>query len=81
VARDLGFLSSPTIRIGGVDIAGELVESACDTCSEACACDGGVDCRDWIYRGERSSEPPLGLIVEAIMRHAVGAGAGGSTPA
>jgi len=70
-ARALGFVSSPTIRVGGVDIAGELVESRCDTCTESCACDGGVDCRDWIYRGERRTEPPVGLIVEAILRHAV----------
>ena len=77
-ARELGFVSSPTIRVNGVDIAGELVESACDTCSEACGCAGGVDCRDWIYRGERSTEPPLGLIVEAIMRRALGADPAGS---
>jgi Domain of unknown function (DUF2703) len=71
-AQALGFVSSPTIRINGVDIAGELVESACDSCSETCACNGGVDCRDWLWRGERSHEPPLGLIVEAIMGHAGG---------
>jgi hypothetical protein len=71
-ARALGFISSPTIRINGVDIAGELVESACDSCSEGCACNGGVDCRDWVWQGQRSQEPPLGLIVEAIMRHASG---------
>ena len=80
-ARQLGFVSSPTIRIDGVDIAGELVQSACDTCSEACACDGGVDCRDWIYQGERSTQPPLGLIVEAIMRHAADADPGSAIPA
>jgi hypothetical protein len=79
-ARQLGFVSSPTIRIDGVDIAGELVESACDTCSETCACDGGVDCRDWIYQGERSTQPPLGLIVEAIMRHAAGVDPDSPTP-
>jgi hypothetical protein len=73
-ARALGFVSSPTIRIDGVDIAGELVESACDSCSESCACNGGVDCRDWVWQGQRSQEPPLGLIVEAIMRHAGGTG-------
>jgi Domain of unknown function (DUF2703) len=78
-ARQLRFVSSPTIRIDGVDIAGELVQSACDTCSEACACDGGVDCRDWIYQGERSTQPPLGLIVEAIMRRAAGVDAGRAT--
>src|SRR5688572_30480239 len=71
-ARQLGFVSSPTIRINGVDIAGELVESTCDTCSEACACEGTIDCRDWIWRGERSTEPPVGLIVEAIMGQAFG---------
>jgi hypothetical protein len=71
-AHALGFVSSPTIRINGVDIAGELVESACDSCSESCACNGGVDCRDWVWQGERSHEPPLGLIVQAIMRHAGG---------
>jgi hypothetical protein len=80
-ARQLGFVSSPTIRIDGVDIAGELVESACDTCSEACACDGEVDCRDWVYQGERSIQPPLGLIVEAIMRQAVGADPDSAAPA
>ena len=78
-ARGLGFVSSPTIRINGVDIAGELVESACDSCSETCACNGGVDCRDWVWHGERSHEPPLGLIVEAIMRHAGGTDPGGAT--
>jgi uncharacterized protein DUF2703 len=79
-ARVLGFVSSPTIRINGVDIAGKLVESACDSCSDTCACNGGVDCRDWVWRGERSHEPPLGLIVEAILRHA-GGGTDPATPA
>jgi hypothetical protein len=78
-ARALGFVSSPTIRINGIDIAGELVESACDSCSESCACNGGVDCRDWVWRGERSHEPPLGLIVDAILRHAGGTNPGGAT--
>ena len=76
----LGFISSPTIRINGVDIAGELVESACDSCSESCACNGGVDCRDWVWQGQRSQEPPVGLIVEAIMRHAGGTNPGSATP-
>jgi Domain of unknown function (DUF2703) len=79
-AQALGFVSSPTIRINDTDIAGELVESACDSCSETCACNGGVDCRDWVWHGERSHEPPLGLIVEAIMRHAGGTDPGIATP-
>jgi hypothetical protein len=54
-------------------VARPTLESACDSCSETCACNGAVDCRDWLWRDERSHEPPLGLIVEAIMRHAGGA--------
>jgi hypothetical protein len=67
LARQVGFVSSPTIRVNGHDIGGELVESAC---SDGCACGGRIDCRDWIYRGRRSTEPPVGLIVEALMRAA-----------
>jgi hypothetical protein len=80
-AHALGFVSSPTIRIDGVDIAGELVESACDSCSESCACNGGVDCRDWVWQDQRSHEPPLGLIVDAIMRHASGTDPASTTSA
>ena len=65
--RQLGFLTSPTIRVDGEDIAGALLESGCDSCTDNCACDGQVDCRDWSYEGQRSTEPPLGLIVEAIL--------------
>jgi hypothetical protein len=71
-ARALGFVSSPTIRIDGVDIAGPLLESPCDSCTGACGCHGSVACRDWSYRGERTTQPPAGLIAEAIMRHALG---------
>jgi Domain of unknown function (DUF2703) len=58
-ARARGFVSSPTIRVNGRDIAGELIESTCEC--------GGVDCRVWDYRGERHTEAPTGLIVEAIL--------------
>jgi hypothetical protein len=54
-------------------VARPTLESVCDSCSETCACNGAVDCRDWLWRDERSHEPPLRLIVEAIMRHAGGA--------
>lgn len=66
-ARELGFVSSPTIRVNGRDIAGDLTESSCSECGELCGCDGGVDCRVWDYRGERHTEAPTGLIVEAIL--------------
>ncbi len=66
-ARTLGFVSSPTIRVNGRDIAGELIESSCSECDELCGCDGGVECRVWDYRGEQHTEAPTGLIVEAIL--------------
>ncbi|MGH3340633.1 MAG: DUF2703 domain-containing protein [Propionibacteriaceae bacterium] len=80
-ARQVGFISSPTIRVDGQDIAGELVESPCDSCSDGCACGGGIDCGDWVYRGQRSTEPPVGLIVGALMRAAAGPGGRGTDPA
>ena len=66
-ARALGFVSSPTILVNGRDIAGELTESSCSECGELSGCDGGVDCRACDYGGERHTEAPTGLIVEAIL--------------
>lgn len=65
-ARELRFASSPTIRIDGVDIAGELVEFECADCGELCGCGAGVDCRVWRYRGQDYEQAPAGLIVEAL---------------
>jgi Domain of unknown function (DUF2703) len=66
-ARALRFVSSPTIRVNGRDIAGEPIESSCAECGELCACEGGVNCRIWDYRGEQHTEAPIGMIVEAIL--------------
>jgi hypothetical protein len=66
-ARALGFVSSPTIRVNGRDVAGELVEGSCSECGDLCGRDGRVDCRVWDYRGEQHTEAPTGLIVEAIL--------------
>ena len=60
-ARSVGLVSSPTIRLNGHDIAGELRESECASC-------GGIDCRDWPYRGESYPEPPLPFLLETIMQ-------------
>ena len=63
-ARALRFASSPTIRIDGRDIALELAESSCG-CGEIAGKDTG--CREWVYRGERHTEAPVGMIVEALL--------------
>lgn len=64
------FLSSPTIRVDGRDIAGDLAESECGDCGRL----GGlssVECREWRWRGETFTAAPTGLIVEALLRAAV----------
>jgi Domain of unknown function (DUF2703) len=67
-ARELGLVSSPTIRVNGRDIAHELRESPCGC--EACTDGGGasIDCRVWVHRGREHSEPPVEMILDAILR-------------
>jgi hypothetical protein len=67
-ARGLGFVSSPTIRVNGRDIALELRESRCAECGEACGCDGAIDCRVWVWQGQEHTQAPPAMIVDAILR-------------
>lgn len=78
-ARMLGFVSSPTIRIDGHDVALELRESVCG--SEACtdACGDDIACRVWVHRGREYTEPPVEMIVDAILGRVYG-GAPASVP-
>jgi hypothetical protein len=71
-ARDLRFVSSPTLRVDGRDLAFELKESACGC--DACTDGSGepIACRDWTYRGEEYTEAPVGLIVDAILGEVYG---------
>lgn len=73
-ALELGFVSSPTIRVNGRDIALELKESRCDTCADACGCNGEIDCRVWVWRGQEYTEAPEPMIVDAILSAVYGAG-------
>ncbi len=68
-ARALRFVSSPTIRLNGADIALELRESSCGTevCTDGCG--DQIACRVWVYRGQEYTEPPPAMIVDAILRH------------
>ena len=72
-ARAWRFVSSPTIRVNGADIALELRESSCG--SEACAagCGEQIACRVWVYGGREYTETPTAMIVDAILRHVYGA--------
>jgi hypothetical protein len=76
-ARSWRFVSSPTIRVNGTDIAlDELRESSCG--SEACTdgCGEQIACRVWVYHGQEYTEPPAAMIVEAILRKVYGATSG-----
>lgn len=69
-ARQLQFISSPTIRINGRDIQLDVKESLCDSCGDLCGDD--VDCRVWVYQGKEYTVPPKAMIIEAILREAYG---------
>ncbi len=75
-ARDLGFVSSPTIRINGQDIQLDLKESLCESCGDVCGED--VDCRVWIWQGREYTTPPKAMIIDAILKHVYGGAVGGA---
>ncbi len=64
------FISSPTVRVNGNDIAVELRESVCEDCGDLCG--DTVDCRMWVYNGVEYTAPPQELIVNAILKEVYG---------
>jgi Domain of unknown function (DUF2703) len=69
-AVELGFLSSPTLRINGRDLQLEFKENYCATCSQVSGTE--TDCRVWLYHGQEYSAPPKAMIVEAVLREVYG---------
>lgn len=61
------FESSPTIRVNGWDILGEVKENRCSDCSDI----SGVEttCRVFEYDGGTYDNPPTGMILEGILKH------------
>lgn len=70
LAEEYRFLSSPTIRINGRDIAMEVKESLCTECGDLCG--DTVDCRVWVHEGQEYSEPPKAMIVNAVLKAVYG---------
>ncbi|MCB0212934.1 MAG: DUF2703 domain-containing protein [Anaerolineae bacterium] len=66
------FVTSPTLRINGRDIALETKESRCDSCTELCGCQEGTLCRVWLYQGQEYTEAPVAMIVEALLQEVYG---------
>ena len=77
-ARALRLVSSPTIRVDGRDVALELRESSCG--SEPCTdgCGDQIACRVWVHGGREYSEPPVGMIVDAVLGHVYGGAPAGA---
>jgi Domain of unknown function (DUF2703) len=74
-ARELQFVSSPTLRVNGRDIAPEGLESFCG--GDGCGCAPDARCRVWRYRGGDHTEAPVGLLVDAILSGLYGSAPGG----
>ncbi len=66
-ARELGFVTSPTIRVNGRDIQPEVRESPCDSCGSLCGCGEDFGCRIWTYQGEDHTSPPKAMVADAIL--------------
>lgn len=60
------FVSSPTIRVNGRDLADTLEETLCEDCGNLCG--DLVNCRVWHYQGQQFSTPPVAMIKEAVLK-------------
>ena len=65
-ARKLKLVSSPTIRVNGLDIQPEISEDVCDCCSSI-AGDNEINCRVWLYEGKEYWTPPKAMIMNSIL--------------
>jgi hypothetical protein len=66
LAKRHRFVSSPTIRVNGHDVAEGITENSCQQCGDLCG--DQVTCRTFSYRGRTTTELPAGLIVEGVLR-------------
>jgi len=64
------FVSSPTIRVAGVDIDPARTEDNCPSCGTITGDAVSVTCRSWHWRGEVFQAAPVGKIVESVLSQA-----------
>lgn len=72
VVDPMTFVASSTIRINGIDIAFELRESSCGSEGSVDGCGDQIACHVWVFGGREYTEPPVELIVDAILRRVYG---------
>ena len=77
-ALALEFVSSPTIRVNGRDVALEVKENYCSSCSDLSGTE--TYCRVWNFQGEQFSTVPKPLVVESFLKEIYGSGANESSP-
>jgi hypothetical protein len=77
-ATELGISSSPTVRVNGHDIALDVHEGACPTCSSLVGV--SIDCRTYEWDGQRFDHPPVPLVVEAVHQHLAAGARRDATP-
>ncbi len=75
LAEKYKFLSSPTIRVNGIDICASVSENSCGCCSDISGTD--VECRVFEYMGESYEVPPREMLAEAILKETFAPSGGG----
>ena len=70
LAEEHRFASSPTVRVGGVDICGEIAENDCGCCSDIA--DTDVKCRIFSFNGKQYEVPPTDMLVRGIVEAVIG---------
>lgn len=75
-AKKYKFLGSPTVRVNGKDVQGEIRKGQCLPCEELAGITKGTTefvkqecrcgCRIYFYRGKQYPYPPRGMVKEAI---------------
>jgi hypothetical protein len=66
LAKHYRFMSSPTIRINNIDIQEDVLEDNCKSCGDLCG--DSVDCRVFTYQNKQYHEPPVGMIIDQILK-------------
>ncbi|MFA6893846.1 MAG: DUF2703 domain-containing protein, partial [Synergistaceae bacterium] len=65
MAEEFRFLSSPTIRVNGMDICESVAENSCGCCSDISGTD--VECRVFEFEGEDYEVPPKEMLASSIL--------------
>lgn len=65
-AEKYHFLSSPTIRVNGLDIYSSVSETRCECCSKISGKD--ISCRVYKQEEQIYEIPPIKILVEAILK-------------